>query len=439
MPLGIEPPNAPNFTDERLIANIEGHVEKLSPERLRAALDALLTYKDGRLRKVLTVYVSFAASKKAFSNVTHPTSGVPYTEPVGQVAFQYASLQARELLSFTLDGPISNEHLRKLVVALEVLYANDRVITGVQGPGVFLEKWLASVNYTSWTWCSFDRYTGADHMKMTPWFDLANRFELCEFLSPPPGRVLAELLRKSFVFPVESPEIPAVSTIDPPVQPPESIDVPLPMVTPAAGTIGPVSILDDDDEEIERPAGIYPREPDKAHRMRLRKTLVAMRHLRIVNPNVEQLRGYNAEHRESLLNVLGTGASEALAAWAQSQSRELPSLEEAEVWGAKVHELCGGISSHGAAMRSVMLLLTRVVVECSNDNAEVYTNKRAADPLRVRFMSGVCSKVENQIVPGEKVEPQKIFSHHSDLQTIQEAVELGCDFAATIPSVEKAL
>ena len=380
VPLGIEPPNAPNFTDERLIANIEGHVEKLSPERLRAALDALLTYKDGRLRKVLTVYVSFAASKKAFFDVT--TFDSTQGSSAGQAACQYASQHARELLNVTLDGPISNEHLRKLVTALEVLYANDRVITGVQGPGVFLEQWL-TVNYTSWTWAFFDANMGENHMKMKPWFDLADRFELCEFLSPPPGRVLAELLRKSFVFPVESSETPAPDTIDPPTQPPESIVVPLesivvplPTVTPMPGTIGPVSILDDDDEEIERPAGIYPREPGKAHRMRLRKTLVALRHLRIVDPNVEQLRGYNAEHRESLLNVLGTGASDALAAWAQSQSRELPSLEEAEVWGAKVHELCGGISSHGAAMRSVMLLLTRVVVECSNDNAEVYTNKR---------------------------------------------------------------
>ena len=52
-------------------------------------------------------------------------------------------------------------------------------------------------------------------------------------------------------------------------------------------------------------------------------------------------------------------------------------------------------------------------------------------------MSGFCSKVENQIVPGEKVEPQKIFSHLPDLQTIQEAAELGCDFAASMPRFGK--
>ena len=110
--------------------------------------------------------------------------------------------------------------------------------------------------------------------------------------------------------------------------------------------------------------------------MRLYKVLDALRLLRTVSPRVTKFRGYNTEHFMGLLEDLGNDVSDALEEWAKMPPDDLPSIEEAEAWGAKVDELCLGVASYPAAMRSALGLVKRVVRECGKNSAQVRAPKR---------------------------------------------------------------
>lgn len=185
VPLGIEPPNAPNFADPQLIGNIYEHVENLPMERLRPALDAFLAYKDGLLQRVLQVYVTI----KAVVNVFGP--GINF----GSAIFQVTS-EAKEILKVMLTIPLKKENSRALLNALLLLYANDRVSTQIGAtvdvPGVFLMRWL-----TCWgeVILSPDRNV-LDGAHLKGWFMRADDLKIDTFLVMPPGRALADCFKK---------------------------------------------------------------------------------------------------------------------------------------------------------------------------------------------------------------------------------------------------
>lgn len=112
------------------------------------------------------------------------------------------------------------------------------------------------------------------------------------------------------------------------------------------------------------------------HRRRLYTVLDILRHLRTNAIGMPNVRSYDIEYSGSLLERLGSDASETLDGWVKAPARDLPSLEEAEAWGAKVDELCRGAASHSTATRSATALARRVAFECDKKSAKAHATKR---------------------------------------------------------------
>ena len=328
VPLDIEPPSAPNFKDPRLLANIHDHVEKLPTERLGAATEALLKYKDGLLFRVLEIYVAQKAVQQ-FSLTGSNIAGSAVT---------LAAMEAKELLKVILAIPLlKEENSRTLLNALLLLYANDRVPTQqhstVVTPGVLLREWLLSAQ-------SMALRGKIDASLLRDWFDRADAIKLDSFLVMPYGRALAQCFEKS-----------------------SRANVPQPQVA---------------ETEWDNWLDNWTKNEDPGkYRMQLHKILDALRHLRAdSDAGLAKFRAYDPRHFAELLEDLGKDASETLEAWAKVQPGELPSIQETEAWGAKVNDLCIGTASHSVAMRSSLALLKRVVCECGKNSAQVRATKR---------------------------------------------------------------
>ena len=113
-----------------------------------------------------------------------------------------------------------------------------------------------------------------------------------------------------------------------------------------------------------------------AHRRRLYTVLDILRHIRTNAISMPNVRSYDIEYSGSLLERLGSDASETLDGWVKAPARDLPSLEEAEAWGAKVNELCRGVASRSAATRSAAALARRVACERDKKSAKAHATKR---------------------------------------------------------------
>lgn len=339
VPPGIEPPNAPNFTNPQLITNIQDHVAKIPTARLRTTLNAFMAYKDELLLRVLKVYAVSRAMRNEFGCDTA-------TWKVGSNVPE----EAEGFLNVVLTIPLKVDHLRELLNVIILLYANDRVSTWngstVDAPGVFLRKWLTTWRDLYRSDPAIDRRGLLDGIQIQDWFARADTLQIDAFLVIPSGHNLARCFKKL-----------------------TSLNISAPVVQSTEG---------EPETKWEDWLHTWTKENEDpgVHRTRLYKVLDALWHLRSDSPKVDKFRSYDTEHFMRLLEDLGISVSDAIDAWAKVLPSELPSLEEAEAWGAKVHDLCMGMASYQVAMRSALGLLKRVACECGKNSAQVRAPKR---------------------------------------------------------------
>ena len=373
VPTHIEPENAPNVEDPKLLKSIENFVFELPPETICEALEALWLYKDGILRRALDTYAQYAVNPSTENSSAGRHRGRCDHNAVKTFVWEHYLADAVYIVTLLLEY-LNDEARRRLLRLVLLLYANDRVQTRycsqILLPGEALKQELQRFQQSRLN-------TTYDFLGL--WWGACEKEELWKTfrLDEPPIAVVVDVLRASEPGRRRRNHKAANAMPDGVLLPVDSDSE-----SELASTI-PYYLNRETCEGSELEAEDVPN----AHREGLRVVFEAMAYFQSTEGRdaaklsgyvgeIAKLRAYTPDRYAEMLETLCESATKRFMDWAnEPEDALLPTLAEAEGWAVTAQQHCAGIGGGRATSKAVSALMNRVVALCCSGKGQVISRK----------------------------------------------------------------
>lgn len=344
-PVGNEPENPPNFTDDKVCKRNQQYLEQFPDDKLRDILKAYMEYKDGALYKAFVIYATVEAMRHRYEG------DLPMERPLGVIDYRACKRDMECMLPVILKVS-KPEDLKTVILGFMNLYANDRVTTQhgaqVKVPGKMLLEWLDIVKTNvPYSW----HHIQDTSVPLVAWFDNLNKAGIPDIL----GLFESPLALVMGFFAAATDDCSWDVVKD------ESIDA-----------VGETNKRDDDEREEE--ACIQFRSP-------LKNTFDAIHYLQApatfhgsetgYMKELCDLHAYSKERYDGIIENLYASAEQALKNWATAAPEALPCLAEAESWAVSARR----VSGNGGLIRAALSLVERVATECGRNQGRVVSSR----------------------------------------------------------------